>query len=137
MLQFADLLSSQPGVRISLDIPTKQAVDMMAKALERILQSSGCVPGFAGFKSFAIVSGLPGSCRVIMDRPFRESVPLSRPLNSQGLALEFLTELYIETRFPPEPTPTPKPWSRCYEVRSISMDGHLAAFVLAGWMQNP
>lgn len=139
MLPFGDLLSTQPPVRISFEIPTDEAIDMMCKALDEAIHGSESHSDPAMFRSFAIVSGMHGSCRVYADQPFHESEPMHVKLTPMGLALEFLTELNLEARFPPYPLPHARGslWHRCYEVRPIVLGDHPAAFVLANWMESP
>lgn len=136
MLGFGDLTSSQPGIRISLKMPIDQALEMMTDALEDIMRCSGWAPGMPAYKHYAIVSGLTSSCRILSDRPFNTSVPMHVPLTPNGLALDFLTKFCFKARFSSKPPGDDSSWSKCYEVRSVRMNGHPAALVLAGWMQD-
>lgn len=135
MLSISDLPTTQPGDRFSLEMPSEATVAHMASVMLGIMAPSNWSMDSPCFRHMMPVSGLPGSCRVILDRPHPQSVPLPEHMTPPEMAYELIGEFSLQARFPTEPASADAgTFSKCFEVRRVLFGGHPAVMVLAGWM---
>ena len=100
MLSFADLPSTKPGQSFSLEAATEVEAAYMADTFVQIMKDSGWLPDMPCFKHMLPIQGLPGSCRLLLDRPYQQSVPLpAEGMTQREMANHLLCMFSLEARF--------------------------------------
>jgi hypothetical protein len=137
MLTFSDLPAMRPGKMFLVDAAGDQAAKDMAEEFIHIMKDVGWLPDMRCFNYMAPVAGLPSSCRLLLDTPHAESVPLPQGMTQQEMAEEILYVFLPEARFPQEPTSADGgSFGRCIEVRRVRLNRRPAVLILTGWAHH-
>jgi hypothetical protein len=133
MLNFSDLPATHQGPTFSIEAHAD--MPRMEQEFIQIMQGTNWLPDMPCFKHMMPVAGLPGSCRLLLDKPYPGSVPLPNGMTQREMADELYSEQFLrEARFPTEPTSADGgTFDRCYEVRRLVLNKRPAVLVFTGW----